>query len=83
MGVDESPSEMFGKTMSVSDELMDRWYPLLLGMDRNQELHPMEAKKQLAASIVERYHSEEKAKEARMTLNPNLSKMIMKLFGQK
>ena len=57
--------EVFGKTMSVSDELMDRWYPLLLGMDRDQELHPMEAKKQLAASIVERYHSEEKAKEAR------------------
>ncbi|MEC8657783.1 MAG: tyrosine--tRNA ligase [Verrucomicrobiota bacterium] len=65
VGVDESPSEMFGKTMSVSDELMDRWYPLLLGMDRDKELHPMEAKKQLAASIVERYHSEEKAKEAR------------------
>ena len=79
VGVDESPSEMFGKTMSVSDELMDRWYPLL-GMDRDRELHPMEAKKQLAASIVERYYSEEKAKEARDDWSPNLSKMIMKLW---
>ena len=71
VGVDESPSEMFGKTMSVSDELMDRWYPLLLGMDRDQELHPMEAKKQLAASIVERYHSEEKAKDCLLYTSPS------------
>ena len=54
VGVNESPSEMFGKTMSVSDDLMDRWYTLLLGNDRDKYLHPMEAKKQLAQSIVER-----------------------------
>ena len=65
VGVDEDPAEMFGKTMSVSDELMDRWYTLLLGSERDTQLHPMEAKKQLAESIVGRYHSEEKAKEAR------------------
>tara|TARA_B100001057_G_C22785670_1_gene925441 strand:- start:100 stop:1269 length:1170 start_codon:yes stop_codon:yes gene_type:complete len=65
VGVDEDPAEMFGKTMSVSDELMDRWYTLLLGVERDTQLHPMEAKKHLAESIVRRYHSEEKAKEAR------------------
>ena len=65
VGVDEDPAEMFGKTMSVSDELMDRWYTLLLGSERDTQLHPMEAKKHLAESIVGRYHSEEKAKEAR------------------
>ena len=65
VGVDESPSEMFGKTMSVSDDLMDRWYTLLLGTKRDKDLHPMEAKKQLAQSIVERYHDAEKAQEAR------------------
>ena len=65
VGVDENPSEMFGKTMSVSDDLMDRWYTLLLGTERDKDLHPMEAKKQLAQSIVERYHNAEKAQEAR------------------
>ncbi len=65
VGVDEDPGQMFGKTMSVSDDLMDRWYILLLGEERNETLHPMEAKKQLAFSIVERYHGEEKANEAR------------------
>ena len=62
---DEDPGQMFGKTMSVSDDLMDRWYTLLLGQERNETLHPMEAKKELAFSIVARYHGEEKAKEAR------------------
>ena len=65
VGVNEDPGQMFGKTMSVSDDLMDRWYTLLLGQERNETLHPMEAKKQLAVSIVARYHGEEKAKEAR------------------
>ena len=65
VGVDEDPGQMFGKTMSVSDDLMDRWYTLLLGQERNVTLHPMEAKKELAFSIVARYHGEEQAKEAR------------------
>jgi tyrosyl-tRNA synthetase len=65
VGVDEDPGQMFGKTMSVSDDLMDRWHTLLLGQERNEKLHPMEAKKQLAFSIVARYHGEEKANEAR------------------
>jgi len=58
VGVSEDPNEMFGKLMSVSDELMDRYYLLLLGAERYEALHPMEAKKELARRIVARYHDE-------------------------
>jgi tyrosyl-tRNA synthetase len=57
VGLTESPSEMFGKLMSISDELMGRYYPLLLGKSLDPNAHPLEAKKDLAASIVETYHS--------------------------
>ncbi len=55
VGVSEPPQEMFGKLMSVSDELMDRYYLLLLGETRDTSGHPMEAKKSLAGRITERY----------------------------
>ena len=64
---------MFGKIMSISDELMDRYYILLLGHDRNTTLHPMEAKKQLAASITARYHDESAATNARQTWEARFS----------
>lgn len=57
IGVTDAPGDMFGKTMSISDDLMQRWYPLLLGTDC-PDMHPLEAKKRLAASLVGRYHSE-------------------------
>ena len=57
VGVNEPPNEMFGKLMSISDELMGRYYPLLLGRALPTDLHPMEAKKQLAREIVATYHS--------------------------
>lgn len=74
VGVSEEPSEMFGKLMSISDDLMDRYYTLLLGQQRDAEAHPMEAKKQLAALITARYHSEEDAREARSTWEARFSK---------
>ena len=64
VGVNEAPNEMFGKLMSISDELMDRYYLLLLGSARDASLHPMEAKKELARLLVSRYHSDEGAKAA-------------------
>ena len=64
IGVADSPNEMFGKLMSISDELMARYYPLLLGRPQPSDLHPMEAKKQLAREIVATYHSAEAAREA-------------------
>jgi tyrosyl-tRNA synthetase len=47
---------MFGKLMSISDELMARYYPLLLGRSQAPEMHPMVAKKALASEIVDAYH---------------------------
>ena len=57
VGVNESPSEMFGKVMSISDDLMARWYVLLLGRELSKDAHPMAAKKELARALVERFHS--------------------------
>jgi tyrosyl-tRNA synthetase len=57
VGVAESPPEMFGKLMSISDELMRRYYPLLLRRPLSKQAHPLEAKKQLAFEIVQTYHS--------------------------
>jgi tyrosyl-tRNA synthetase len=62
VGVSESASEIFGKLMSISDELMARYYPLLLGRSLSREAHPLEAKKQLAFEIVQTYHSADAAK---------------------
>ena len=49
IGLTESPAEMFGKLMSISDELMARYYELLLGRKLPPEMHPLEAKKQLGS----------------------------------
>ena len=74
VGVSEPPIEMFGKLMSISDELMDRYYLLLLGAARDPELHPMESKKELARRIVARYHSEEEGNAARADWETRFSK---------
>jgi tyrosyl-tRNA synthetase len=57
VGISESPDEIFGKLMSISDELMARYYPLLLLQELPRDLHPMAAKKQLAREMVATYHS--------------------------
>ena len=74
VGVSEPPNEMFGKLMSISDDLMDRYYLLLLGDARDEALHPMEAKKELACRIVARYHSEEEGEAARGDWETRFSK---------
>ena len=74
VGVSEPSNEMFGKLMSISDELMDRYYLLLLGESREEGLHPMEAKKQLATRITGRFHSEEEAGAARDDWETRFSK---------
>lgn len=61
VGLNESASEIFGKLMSISDELMARYYPLLVGRPLDPGAHPLEAKKQLAFEIVEAYHSRDGA----------------------
>ncbi|MDP2923855.1 MAG: tyrosine--tRNA ligase [Candidatus Omnitrophota bacterium] len=60
IGIDEKPEEMFGKVMSMSDELMLQYYELLTdeNLDNIRKMHPMEAKKKLARDIVNQYHGE-------------------------
>jgi len=75
IGIQDPPIEMYGKLMSLSDELMWRYYTLLtdLRTDEIEEmksrvasgaLHPMQAKKDLARHIVTDFHSEQAAREA-------------------
>ncbi len=75
VGISESPKNMFGKLMSISDELMFRYYTLLSDMSLKDiekmkqdietgDFHPMTAKKNLAKEIVSRYHGTKAGVEA-------------------
>jgi tyrosyl-tRNA synthetase len=64
VALNDSPAEMFGKLMSISDELMVRYYLLLLSRELPKNKHPIEAKKELAAEIVATYHSRAAANKA-------------------
>ncbi len=57
VGVTDEPRDMFGKLMSIPDELMAKYYLLVLGEELDASLHPMTAKKQLAAQCVTLYHN--------------------------
>jgi len=63
VAINEPAPAMFGKLMSISDELMARYYPLLLGRPLANGAHPLDAKKQLAFEIVQTYHSSEVARK--------------------
>ncbi|MDD5132755.1 MAG: tyrosine--tRNA ligase [bacterium] len=67
IGITEPPKEIFGKIMSVSDELMYRYYELLTNEEvaEIKKQHPMEAKKKLGEILVERFYDEATAKSAR------------------
>src|SRR2546421_9242050 len=73
VGLNEPALEIFGKLMSISDELMARYYPLLLGKSLDANAHPLEAKKRLASTIVETYHSHEAAKKVLEDWNSRFS----------
>jgi tyrosyl-tRNA synthetase len=70
IGINEPPLEMYGKVMSISDEMMWRYYELLTdvqvaGIEKmKRETHPMQAKKELARRIVGDFHSAEAAAKA-------------------
>ena len=84
IGLQESPNDMFGKIMSISDDLMWRYFNLLsfktsieikeIKKKTEQGLNPMEAKKMLAAEIVTRFHGEEKALLAEKEFTNRFSK---------
>ncbi len=67
IALEDTPDDMFGKLMSISDALMVRYYELLTTEDlaRLKTIHPMEAKQALAEKIVGRYHGEEAGRAAR------------------
>ena len=76
IGITEAPDDMYGKLMSISDELMWKYYEVLSDkeLEEIQELknsvkkgllHPKKAKEMLALEIVERYHDSQKAKKAK------------------
>ena len=75
IGIDEEPKEMYGKAMSIPDELMMRYFMLVTDMPIEEqedmekrlesgELHPRDAKMQLARTIVRLYHGEDATLEA-------------------
>ncbi|MFZ8786889.1 tyrosine--tRNA ligase [Thermocrinis sp.] len=70
VAIQEEPESMFGKIMSISDDLMWEYYTLLTDYTEEEignfkkNLHPMEAKKKLAHYIVERFHGKEQADKA-------------------
>jgi tyrosyl-tRNA synthetase len=85
VGVTESPSEMFGKLMSISDELMWKYYPLLTDLSpgevldlRNRvsggEVHPKQAKVELAKRIVADFHDASAADRAAEEFERRFSK---------
>lgn len=76
IGIEEPPHEIFGKIMSVDDQLMLKYYELLSNQDIEyiKTMHPMEAKKGLAVEIVERFYNKEIAAEARNDFEKVFSK---------
>jgi len=56
VGVTDEAKDMFGKLMSIPDELMAKYYLLVLGEVMDATLHPMAAKKALGAKCVTLYH---------------------------
>jgi tyrosyl-tRNA synthetase len=70
IGIHEPPLEMYGKVMSISDQMMWRYYELLTDASIAQieqmqmQMHPMQAKKELARRIVGDFHSCEAAQKA-------------------
>ena len=77
IGINENPDDMFGKVMSISDDLMWEWYELLsfkqledieaLKKEVKDGMNPRDVKILLAEEIIERFHSREDAENAKNT----------------
>jgi tyrosyl-tRNA synthetase len=83
IGINEPPGEMYGKLMSISDDLMWKYWVFLTDLKQSEidamraevaagKLHPMEVKKQLARTIVAGFHGE----PAAQTADENWAKMF-------
>lgn len=71
IALNDKPQDMFGKLMSISDELMMFYYELLTqeNLDEIKQMHPKEAKMKLGSIIVERYWGKEAAETAKNEFN--------------
>src|SRR6056297_2956091 len=85
IGVYDKPADMFGKVMSIPDDMILRYFELLTDVSRERlaeikeklkrdDFNPMELKKELAHEIVKEYHSEEDAVKARKEFESVFSK---------
>jgi tyrosyl-tRNA synthetase len=64
IGVADPPGEIYGRTMSVPDELLSSYYELLLARELPSSLAPRDAKRELARELVARFHSPAAAESA-------------------
>ncbi len=76
IALEDQPAEMFGKLMSISDDLMMRYYELLTvcNLADIKDQHPMEAKKSLAERLVRQYHGTAGAEEAKADFQQRFQK---------
>tara|TARA_B100001741_G_scaffold295068_1_gene277851 strand:- start:762 stop:1955 length:1194 start_codon:yes stop_codon:yes gene_type:complete len=77
IGINEEPKEIFGKIMSISDELMERYIEILYtdSMDEFKGYdNPLEKKKFLAIKLIAEYHTEELAFHAKKDFEEKFSK---------
>ena len=75
IGINDEPNDIFGKVMSISDELMLRYYEILteVNLDEIKKMHPKEAKLQLAQIIVEMFHPASAGLKARESFENTFS----------
>jgi tyrosyl-tRNA synthetase len=64
IGIDEAPPEIYGKLMSIPDEILPRYYNLLLGVPYPETSSPHEAKKHLAKELTSVYYGEEAGRKS-------------------
>jgi len=76
IALEDRPADMYGKLMSISDDLMMRYYELLTvtNLKDVKQQHPMEAKMALAEQLVRQYHGEDGAVEAKADFQQRFQK---------
>src|SRR4030095_74980 len=80
IGINEAPNDQFGKIMSISDDLMWKYWELatdvsMRDIEAMKSRHPKEVKEELAATVITMYHGKEAADAARQHFRS--------VFGQK
>jgi tyrosyl-tRNA synthetase len=65
VGITDAPHDMFGKVMSISDDTLFGWFPLLLGEEADRSVNPRDEKMRLAGRIVTRFHDAQAAEQTR------------------